>query len=200
MEGQHQQILEYLISYWWEQFNMIPAMEVAETFHIPETEALHVLEEMATEGLVELHRHRAGPRDPGMLDRPVSEIFRSTYVLPSRSVLKTHFDETKQDFGCYKNLLYAGVSQDELFRFRPGILDYYQRNPEIEVKDDLIVTTRAALKRDDVRPVYLRYRWATGASGDRYIIVNLWDLAELSHEEQALWAGHGIQELRETGA
>jgi hypothetical protein len=155
---------------------MIPALEVAETFHIPETEALHVLEEMATEGLVELHRHRAGPRDPGMLDRPVSEIFRSTYVLPSRSVLKTHFDETKQDF------------------------DYYQQNPEIEVKNDLIVTTRAALKRDDVHPVYVRYRWATGASGDRYIIVNLWDLAELSHEEQALWAGHGIQELRETGA
>ncbi|MEE9124485.1 MAG: hypothetical protein V3U14_08315 [candidate division NC10 bacterium] len=62
------------------------------------------------------------------------------------------------------------------------------------------MTTRAALKRDAVHPVYLRYRWATGASGDRYIIVNLWDLAELSHEEQALWACHGIQELRETGA
>ncbi|MFQ5846126.1 MAG: hypothetical protein ACE5IQ_00455 [Candidatus Methylomirabilales bacterium] len=200
MDVQHQRILDYLVGSWRERFNLIPAMEVSEAFQLPTAETLRVLEEMATDGLVELHRQQAGPADPGVLGYSVSETFRATYVLPSRSILKDRFEETKQDFGPFKNLLYQGVSQDELFRFRPTILDQYRQNPDIEVKPDLIVTKRAALKRDNVQPVYVRYRWATGLSGDRYIMVNLWDLAELSQQEQAAWARDALQEPRGVGA
>ena len=193
---QHQRVLDYLIGYWREQFNLVPAMDIAENLEITDAELLPILEGMAKEGSVELYQQPRGPRDPGVVDRSISEMFRSTYILPSRSVLKARFDELKQDFGVYKNLLYAGVSQEELFRFRPAILEHYKQNPDIEATTDLIATTRAALKREGVYPVYVRYRWATGIAGDRYIIVNLWDLAELSEQEQALWANHEITELR----
>ena len=193
---QRQRILEYLIGYWREQFNLVPAMDIAENLQITDADLLPILEEMAKEGSVELYQQQRGPRDPGVVDRSISVTFRSTYVLPSRSVLKARFDELKQDFGVYKNLLYAGVSQEELFRFRPAVLEHYKQNPDVEATADLIATTRAALKRESVHPVYVRYRWATGISGDRYIIVNLWDLAELSEQEQALWANHEITELR----
>ncbi|MFQ5960127.1 MAG: hypothetical protein ACE5MG_01940 [Candidatus Methylomirabilales bacterium] len=200
MDVQQQRILDYLVSYWREQFNLMPAVEICDTFQISPAETLKILEEMAQEGLVELHRRQAGPSHPGVLDRSVPEIFRGTFALPSRSVLKAQFDEAKQDLGAYKNLLYQGLSQDELFRFRPAILHHYRQNPNVEVQNNLIVTKRAALKRDDVHPVYVRYEWGTGPSGDRYIIANLWDLAELSQEEQALWASHELQELGETRA
>jgi DNA-binding Lrp family transcriptional regulator len=182
MDFQHQRILDYLVGYWQEQFNLIPALTVAESLEISETEVLKLLGDMAQEGLVEIYQPRVGP------------------ALPSQSILKARFDKAKQDFGTYKNLLYQGVNQDELFRFRPAILDLYRQNPDIEVNPDLIVTRRARLIKEGVHPVYVRYRWATGISGDRYIIVNLWDLAELSQEEQALWAHHEIRELRETVA
>ena len=55
------------------------------------------------------------------------------------------------------------------------------------------------MQRDDVHPVSVRCRWATGPSGDRTIMVTLWDLAELSREEQAIWARHEIEELRGDG-
>lgn len=200
MNVQHQQILNFLVSYWREQFNLTPAMEVSEIFEIPPAETLDLLEEMAKEGYIELHRQQAGPSDPGPLDRSAPQIFRSTFALPSRSILKARFEEAKQDLGPYKNLLYQGLSQDELFRFRPAILDHYRQDPNVEVQTNLIVTKRAALKRDDVHPVYVRYQWATGLAGDRYIIVNLWDLAELSQEEQATWARHEIQGPRGTSA
>lgn len=200
MDLQHERILDYLISYWREQFNLAPAMAVSETLEIPEAETLELLEEMAKEGYIELHRRQAGPSDPGLLDRSVPETFRSTFVLPSQSFLKARFEEAKQDLGPYKNLLYQGLSQDELFRFRPAILDHYRQDPNVEVQTNLIATKRAALKRDDVHPVYVRYQWATGLSGDRYIIVNLWDLAELSQEEQATWARLEIQGSRGAGA
>ncbi|MFQ5881831.1 MAG: hypothetical protein ACE5I9_05095 [Candidatus Methylomirabilales bacterium] len=200
MDVEQERILDYLVGYWREQFNLIPAVEVAEAFQIPPAETLKVLDAMAKEGLVELHQRRAGPADPGVLDRSVSETFRATYVLPSRSVLKARFEEAKQDFGHYKNLLYQGGDQEDLFRFRPTILDYYRQRQDIEVQHDLIVTKRTALKRGDVHSVYVRYRWATGLSGDRYILISLWDLAELSQEEQALWARHEIREQREAGA
>lgn len=200
MDAKQQRILDYLIGYSWEQFNLTPAMEVAETLHIPEDEVLTILDEMEKEGLVEVYLQQVGPKDPGVLDRSVSETFRATYVLPSRSILKARFEETKQDFGPYKNLLYEGVDQEELFRFRPAILDHYRQDSDIEVTIDLIATKRAALKREGVHPVYVRYRWATGSSGDRYITVNLWDLAELHQGEQALWARHEIKEPREPSA
>lgn len=200
MDFQHQRILDYLVGYWQEQFNLIPALTVAESLEISETEVLKLLGDMAQEGLVEIYKPRVGPTDPGVLDRSVPQTLRSTYVLPSQSILKARFDKAKQDFGTYKNLLYQGVNQDELFRFRPAILDLYRQNPDIEVNPDLIVTKRTRLVKEGVHPVYVRYRWATGISEDRYIIVNLWDLAELSQEEQALWAHHEIRELRETGA
>ncbi len=69
MNVQHQQILDFLISYWREQFNLTPAMEVSEIFEIPPAETLDLLEEMAKEGYIELHRQQAGPSDPGPLDR-----------------------------------------------------------------------------------------------------------------------------------
>ncbi|MFQ5802278.1 MAG: hypothetical protein ACE5JQ_05190 [Candidatus Methylomirabilales bacterium] len=200
MDVQHQRILDYLIGYWQEQFNLIPAVTVAESLEISETEVLKLLGDMAQEGLVEIYHPRVGPADPGVLDRSVPQNLRSTYALPSRSILKARFDEAKQDFGPYKNLLYQGVNQEELFRFRPAILDLYRQNPDIEVNPDLIVTRRASLIKEGVHPAYVRYRWATGISGDRYIIVNLWDLAELSREEQTLWDHHEIRELREIGA
>ncbi|HZX60580.1 MAG TPA: hypothetical protein VFF51_02405 [Candidatus Methylomirabilis sp.] len=56
------------------------------------------------------------------------------------------------------------------------------------------------MQRDDVHPVSVRTRWAAGPSGQRYILVNLWDLAELSREDQAMWARHEIRELREDAA
>lgn len=200
MDLQHERILDYLISYWREQFNLTPAMAVSETLEIPEAETFELLEEMAKEGYIELHRRQVGPSDPGLLDRSIPEIFRSTFVLPSQSILKARFEEAKQDLGTYKNLLYQGLSQDDLFRFRPAILDHYRHDPNVEVQTNLIATKRAALKRDDVHPVYVRYQWATGLSGDRYIIVNLWDLAELSQEEQATWARHEIQGSRGASA
>ncbi|MFQ5657141.1 MAG: hypothetical protein ACE5G5_06345 [Candidatus Methylomirabilales bacterium] len=200
MDAQRQQILDYLVGYWWEQFNLVPAMDIAENLQIAAAEVLTILEEMAKEGSVELYQQQRGPKDPGVVERSISAVFRSTYVLPSRSVLKARFEALKQDFGIYKNLLHMGVSQEELFRFRPAILDHYKQNPDVEVTGDLIATTRTALKREGVHPVYVRYRWATGISGDRYIIVNLWDLAELNQEEQALWAHHEITELRDPRA
>ncbi|MEE9182515.1 MAG: hypothetical protein V3U33_08125 [candidate division NC10 bacterium] len=200
MDLQHERILDYLISYWREQFNLTPAMAVSETLEIPEAETLELLEEMAKKGYIELHRRQVGPSDPGLLDRSIPEIFRSTFVLPSQSILKARFEEAKQDLGPYKNLLFQGLSQDDLFRFRPAILDHYRQDPNVEVQTNLIATKRAALKRDDVHPVYVRYQWATGLSGDRYIIVNLWDLAELSQEEQATWARHEIQGSRGASA
>lgn len=200
MDAKQQLIIDYLIGYWQEQFNLVSAVQVAEFLDIPHVELLKLLEEMAQAGLVMLYQQQAGPADPGVLERSVPETFRATYVLPSQSILKAHFDEIKQDFGPYKNLLYQGVNQEELFRFRPDILDHYRQNPHVEVNPDLIVTKRASLKKAEVYPVYVRYRWATGISGDRYIIVNLWDLAELSQEEQILWASHEIRALRETGA
>lgn len=199
MDVQQHRILEYLVGYWREQFNLIPAADLSEIFQIPDAETLTILDAMAKEGVVELYTHRAGPADSGGHDRPVSETLRATYVLPSRSILKTRFEEAMQDLGPYKNLLLQGVRQDELFRFGPGILDHYRQNPDIEVRSELIATTRTALARDDVLPLYVRYRWATGPSGDRSIMVNLWDLAELSQEEQATWARHAIHELRSDG-
>lgn len=175
MEIQQQKILDFLIGYWKEQFNLIPAVEIADTFQVPPNEVLQILEAMATEGLVEM---------------------RAAYVLPSKAVLKAHFEQEGQDFGHYKNLLHLGVSQAELFRFRSSILDYYRQDPDVEVKPNLIVTKRRALQGENVHPVYIRYRWATGATGDRYLLVNLWDLAELSKEGQALWAGCELKEKR----
>ncbi|MEA3509404.1 MAG: hypothetical protein U9R33_02895, partial [candidate division NC10 bacterium] len=154
---QRQRILDYLIGYWREQFNLVPAMDIAENLQITDADLLPILEEMAKEDSVELYQQQRGPRDPGVVDRSISETFRSTYVLPSRSVLKARFDELKQDFGVYKNFLYAGVSQEELFRFRPAILDHYKKNPDVDVTADLIATTRAALKREGVHPVYVRH-------------------------------------------
>jgi len=61
------------------------------------------------------------------------------------------------------------------------------------------VTKRTAMQRDDMHPVYVRTRWATGPSGDRTIVVHLWDLAELSQEAQAIWARHEIEALRGDG-
>jgi DNA-binding Lrp family transcriptional regulator len=200
MDVQRQRILDYLIGYWQEQFNLIPAVTVAESLEMSETEVLKLLGDMAQEGSVRIYQPQVGPADPGVLDRSLPETLRSTYVLPSEAILKAHFNEAKQDFGPYKNLLYQGVSQDELFRFRPSILDIYRKNPNIEVNRDLIVTKRGSLLKEGVHPVYVRFRWATGISGDRYIVVNLWDLAELSQDAQALWADHEIRELRETGA
>ncbi len=178
MDIQQREILDLLISYWKEQFNLIPAVEIADAFQIPPDEALQILEAMAEEGLVEM---------------------RATYVLPSKAVLKTHFEQVGQDFGHYKNLLHLGVSQTELFRFRPSILDHYRQDPDVEVKPDVIVTRRRALREGHVHPIYIRYRWATGAAGDRYLLVNLWDLAELSKEGQSLWAGYELQEKGERG-
>lgn len=200
MDIQCQRILDYLIGYWQEQFNLIPAVTVAESLEMSETEVLKLLGDMAQEGCVRIYQPRIGLADPGVLDRSVPETLRSTYVLPSEAILKAHFDEAKQDFGPYKNLLYQGVNQDELFRFRPAILDIYRNNPNVEVNPELIVTKRGSLLKEGVHPVYVRFRWATGISGDRYIVVNLWDLAELSKDGQALWADHEIRELRETGA
>ena len=200
MDVQRQRILDYLIGYWQEQFNLIPAVTVAESLEMSEAEVLKLLEDMAQEGFVQIYQPPVGPADPGVLDRSLPETLRSTYVLPSEAILRAHFEEAKQDFGPYKNLLHQGVNQDELFRFRPSILEIYRQNPDIEVNPDLIVTKRASLLKEGVHPVYVRYRWATGVSGDRYIITNLWDLAELSQEAQVLWANHEIRELRATGA
>jgi hypothetical protein len=175
MDIQQQKILDFLIGYWKEQFNLIPVVEIADTFEIPPSELLQILEAMATEGLVEM---------------------RAAYVLPSKGVLKAHFEQERQDFGHYKNLLHLGVSQAELFRFRPTILDHYRQDPDVEVKPDVIVTKPRVLRGEDVHPVYIRYRWATGATGERYLLVNLWDLAELSKEGQALWAGYELKEKR----
>jgi hypothetical protein len=200
MDVQHQRVLDLLIGYWREQFNLVPATDVAEACQIPEVETLRVLEEMAKAGSVELHRRRVGTADPGALEPSATEILRATYVLPSRSILRARFQEAKQDLGRYKNLLYQGLSQDELFRFQPALLDHYRQQPDIEVTPGLIATRRAALLRDDVHPVYVRYRWATGASGDRHITVNLWDLAELSQAEQALWSQHEIGALGGMGS
>jgi hypothetical protein len=151
-------------------------VEIADTFQITPSDALQILEAMAKKGFVEM---------------------RAAYVLPSKAVLKTHFEQEGQDFGHYKNLLHLGVSQTELFRFRPSILDHYRQNSDVEVKPDLIVTKLRVIRGENVHPVYIRYRWATGATGDRYLLVNLWDLAELSKEGQALWAAYELKEQRE---
>lgn len=37
---QQQRILDYLVAYWREQCNLIPAADVSEMFHIPEIEEL----------------------------------------------------------------------------------------------------------------------------------------------------------------
>lgn len=50
-----------------------------------------------------------------------------------------------------------------------------------------------------MHPVYVRTRWAIGPSGGHTIGVHLWDLAELSQEEQAIWAHREIEELRGDG-
>jgi len=71
---------------------------------------------------------------------------------------------------------------------------------DIAFTPELIATKRTAMQRDDVHPVSVRTRWAAGPSGQRYILVNLWDLAELSREDQAMWARHEIRELREDAA
>ena len=70
---------------------------------------------------------------------------------------------------------------------------------DIELTPELIVTKHTAMQRDDVHPVSVRCRWATGPSGDRTIMVTPWDLAELSREGQAIWARHEIEELRGDG-
>ena len=200
MDLQQQRILDHLVDYWWEQFNLVPAADIAEVFNIPEAEALTVLEEMARAGVVELHRRQAGPADPAALTSATTETFRATYVLPTRSILKTRFEAAKEDFGPYKNILVQGMRQETLFRFRPVVLDECRHNQQIDVRPDLVITTPAAMVQPDVHPVYVRYRWATGPSGQRYIMVNLWDLAELSREDQAMWARHEIRELREDAA
>lgn len=173
MDIQQHKLLDFLLGYWKEQFNVIPMEEIAEAFQIPPDELLQILEAMAKAGLVEL---------------------RNTYVLPSTAALKTRFEQEGRDFGHYRNLLHLGVSQAELFRFQPAILDHYRRDSNVEVTSNLIVTKLRILQRGDVHPVYIRYRWATGATGNRYLLVNLWDLAELSREAQALWAGYELRE------
>jgi hypothetical protein len=200
MDVRQQVILDYLVTYWREQFNLVPAAVIAEAFELPEAETLDILEAMAREGVVELHRQQAGPADPGAAGRSAPKAFRATYVLASRSILKTRFAEAQQDFGLYRNFLIQGVGQATLFRFRPAVLDLYRQNPNVEVKADLVVSRPAALAKADAQPVYVRYRWATGPPGERYLLVNLWDLAELSREDQQIWAQHEIEELREDAA
>lgn len=198
MDIRQQRILDYLVAYWREQFNLVPAADLSEVFHILDVETLETLDAMAKDGVVELYRRQA---DPGALDVPKispAETVQATYVLPSRSILEARFQEANEDFGPYRNLLLQGVRQDEFFRFRPPILDHYRQNPDVELTPELIVTKHTAIQRD-MHPVYVRYRWATGPSGDRTIVVNLWDLAELSQTEQAIWARHEIEELRGDG-
>jgi len=79
MDLQQQRILDHLVDYWWEQFNLVPAADIAEVFNIPEAEALTVLEEMARAGVAELHRRQvaglvARPPALGRVEREVLEL------------------------------------------------------------------------------------------------------------------------------
>ena len=186
-----QQVLDLIVGWWREQFNLIGATDIAEMPDLKPNAVLEAVKSLAAEGEVQIVTGADSPApNPG---RPDSAEFQRTYVKPTPRVLAEWLKREGQTYSPYRTRLMLGEDQAAMLTFQPAVLDAYRDHLEVEVRDDLIVTRIDVVKRGTDRPVYVRYRMVNSSDAHPYVTVNLWDLSELHPDEQRQWETHELQ-------
>lgn len=204
-------ILEYIILYWYRNFEGINGIEIAQKFNIPHSESLNILDELEKLGKgkvkrdVELYTMIYNIKNTNNkidFEKKVTSIF-----FPSSEILTNYFHDheySKKNIPIYTARLYKGGSQLQTCYFNNEVLQRYIAHPEYFDIENMTSGGHIQLnpqyikglskeELDKIEFPLIRFGKRKLSTGSVSIAVILIDLSKLSEKEQHYWYSHELE-------
>lgn len=211
MKTLEQEILDYSISHWQEDFSGISGINIAEHFGVPHEKALKILDKLEKQDKGSVRRDVVLYQLTISVNEPKFESpkeINTSIFFPSKDILTESFYSNelhRQNVPEYKARLYKGGSQIQLLYFDHEVLDRYLNHREIYDIEDTVASGDiqlsheylSGLSEDELEKIdfpLVRFGKRRLSNGTAVITVILHDLSELPEKEQAHWYAHEIEE------
>ena len=185
------------ITHWNEKFTGISSLEISRRLDISHEVVRDTLVKLVMDGVGSLTNIHSEESEEYDIFFPAKEALAEWYF---RNI------DPNQRLPEYRKRLHLGYSQIKHFYFGVRVLRKYLATPETYLTDDSIeggyirmqptFWENAEIKdKEAVAIGNLDFGKRLSAEGNTMVSVILWDLAELSPEEQRYWRGHEIERI-----
>ncbi len=210
-----QEILNYTIVHWQNNFTGISAISVADEFSYPHEDILAVFEELHNEGWGNLRKNVklfqiTVPQDKGVWSDWYGDVqeIETNIFFPAESILTEAFFSgplARSNLPEYLIRLHKGYSQIGLAHFSLNVLKKYLDHPEIYDIEDTVaggmLTSNAeyleileANNEEIEGIIFIRYGKRLLVNDQVIVSAILHDLSEMPASEQRHWHAHELEE------